>query len=487
MDKRELESVKEIINEEMKKDGVSRRDLLKLLGVSGATLMMAGAGQEARAEEAASKATGKGKVLIVGGGFGGLSIMNKLTSLADNADITLIEPSETVYYQPGYTLIAGDIYQPDDVVYNTADYVPSNAKWIQSTVTEFHPDENYVMTKDGQKVQYDYMVVTPGIQINFEGIEGFSKEIVGTNGISCLYTWEGAQKTEELMKKFCETGGKGVFTHPNTPVKCGGAPKKIQFLTDGYARKVGTRDKMTLDFYAAGGGYFGVPQYAKLIEDLYKERGFGAYFKHTLTSVDPGAKTATFNHAVEKTVKEFDDVLGEEVEVKKIANEQVTVPFDFIHVTPPMSAPDAVKNSPLSWKKGSAAAGGWVELDPQTLQHTRYPNVFGLGDAAGIPLGKTGGSVRKQYPVAAQNLIDVMNGKAPSAKYNGYTVCPLITGYGEVAMLEFDYSDPAHNVFSGKMAPSLPLDPLQPHWLYWVIKVYMLKPMTMYGMLKGLA
>ncbi len=325
------------------------------------------------------------------------------------------------------------------------------------------------------------------MQLNFDGIEGFSEDVVGKNGISCLYTWDGSQKTEELMIRFCEQGGKGVFTHPNTPIKCGGAPKKIQFLTDGYARKIGTRDKMTLDFYAPGGGYFGVPEYAKLIEDEYKKKDLGAYFKHTLTSIDPSSKEATFSHAVETMVDEYDPILEETVKVKKTSTEVVNVPFDFIHVTPPMSAPDAIKSSKLAWQKGSAAKGGWVELEPQTLQHTRYPNVFGLGDVAGIPLGKTGGSIRKQYPVAAQNLADVMAGKEPSAKYDGYTVCPLITDYGEVAMLEFDWTDPSAGVYSGKMAPSLPLNPLEPHWLYWVLKVYMLKPMTMYGMLKGMA
>ncbi|MFW6308116.1 MAG: NAD(P)/FAD-dependent oxidoreductase [Campylobacterales bacterium] len=486
MQNKELDMVVEQAREEIKKSGASRRDVLKLAGIGGAAMMMAGATQEAEAATKA-KAAVSGRVVVIGGGFAGLSFINKFTGLADGASITLIEPSETCYYQPGYTLIAADVYQPDDVVYNTADYVPSDVKWLKTSVTECHPDENYLVTQNGQKVEYDYLVVTPGLQLNFDGIEGFSEDVVGKNGISCLYTWDGSQKTEELMIRFCEQGGKGVFTHPNTPIKCGGAPKKIQFLTDGYARKIGTRDKMTLDFYAPGGGYFGVPEYAKLIEDEYKKKDLGAYFKHTLTSIDPSSKEATFSHAVETMVDEYDPILEETVKVKKTSTEVVNVPFDFIHVTPPMSAPDAIKSSKLAWQKGSAAKGGWVELEPQTLQHTRYPNVFGLGDVAGIPLGKTGGSIRKQYPVAAQNLADVMAGKEPSAKYDGYTVCPLITDYGEVAMLEFDWTDPSAGVYSGKMAPSLPLNPLEPHWLYWVLKVYMLKPMTMYGMLKGMA
>jgi len=486
MDNKELDLIVEKAREEIQKAGVSRRDILKLLGVSGATMMMAGAMNEAEAATQA-KAAGNGKILIVGGGFAGLSILNKLTGMVSNPDITIIEPSETVIYQPGYTLVAAGVYQPNDVVYNTSSYIPSGVKWIKAAVTEFHPDENYVMTSNNEKVQYDYMVVTTGLKLNFEGIQGLNEGMIGKDGIGCIYTLDGCQKTNEIMMDFLSKGGQGVFTHPATPIKCGGAPKKIQFLADGYARKIGTRDKVKLDFYAAGGGYFGVPQYAKLIEDEYKKKDLGAHFKSNLTAVDPANKEATFTTSIEKTVKELDPVFNEMVEVKKVVNEEIKVKYDFIHITPPMQAPDAVKNSPLAWQKGSAAAGGWIECDPQTLRHARYPNVFSFGDVAGIPLGKTGGSVRKQYIVAAQNLVDVMNGKEPSAKYGGYTVCPLITNYGEVAMLEFDWTDPAAGVYKGKMAPSLPLNPLEPHWLYWVIKVYMLKPMTMYGMLKGMA
>lgn len=486
MQNKELDLMAEIAIEEMKKEGLSRRDVLKLAGIGGATMMLAGTSVQAEAATVA-KASVKGKILIVGGGFAGLSILNKLISLIDNPDITIIEPNEKVLYQPGYTLIAAGVYEPDDVVYKTSSYIPSKAKWIKAEVTEFHPDENYVVTNKNEKVTYDYMVVATGLKLDFAGIEGFSEDILGQNGIACMYTHDGATKTKKLMEEFCQKGGYGVFTDPGTPIKCGGAPKKILFITDGYARKIGTRDRLKLDFYTGGSKYFGVKEYAKLIEDEYKKKDLGANFKWTLKAIDPSKKVATFNQAIEKTVQELDPIFNEMVEVKKVINESVEVPFDFIHATPPMSAPDAVKNSPLAWQKGSAAKGGWVECDPQTLRHTRYPNVFALGDVAGIPLGKTGGSVRKQYVVAAQNLVDVMSGKEPSKKYGGYTVCPVITNYGEVALLEFDWSDPANGVYSGKMAPSLPLDPLKPHWLYWVLKVYMLKPMIMYGMLRGMA
>ena len=268
----------------------------------------------------------------------------------------------------------------------------------------------------------------------------------------------------------------GVFSHPNTPIKCGGAPKKIMYLTHARLKEANARQNATLTFYPNGGKMFGVPEYHEAIVKQFEARDMKWHYKHNLVAVDPGKKVATFDHKY--LVKgEWDEDLEEYDMIPQV--KQIEVPFDFLHVTPPMSAPDFVKASPLSWKRGSASKGGWVELNKETLQHTRYSNVFGLGDVAGIPMGKTGGSVRKQYTVAAQNLIDVMGGKAPTAKYGGYTVCPLITDIGTVMLAEFDWSK--------KPTPSFPLDPTKERWIWWVLKVYMLKPMYFYGMLKGRA
>jgi len=115
-------------------------------------------------------------------------------------------------------------------------------------------------------------------------------------------------------------------------------------------------------------------------------------------------------------------------------------------------------------------------VNKETLQHIRYPEVFSLGDVAQIPMGNTGGSVRKQYKVLVDNLIAKMEGKTLDSKYAGYTVCPLITSIGTVMLAEFDWTV--------KPVPSFPLDPTVERWIFWLMKVYALKPMTMIGMLK---
>jgi len=95
-------------------------------------------------------------------------------------------------------------------------------------------------------------------------------------------------------------------------------------------------------------------------------------------------------------------------------------------------------------------------------------------------MGKTGGSVRKQYKVLVDNMVASMEGKSSlPSRYGGYTVCPLITSIGTVMLAEFDWSK--------KPTPSFPLDPTQERWIWWLLKVYALKPMTIYGMLPGRA
>lgn len=479
MHEKEISDFYEQLDNQLKKGGLSRRDALKLAGLSSMAFMLNPT--KSNAQEKKKTPSQGSHIVIVGGGAAGCSISNYLANNIDNPKITIIEPDkQSISYQPGQTLIGAGVWTKDDIVGNTAEYLPSNIKWIEDKATEFDPDSNQVKTAKNGTISYDFLVVATGLQLNYEHIQGLSKEMIGTNGIGSVYFANGAVKTWKLMQEFIEQSKKkhvqGVFTHPNTPIKCGGAPKKIMYLTHARLRDAKTRQNSTLTFYPNGGAMFGVPEYHEAIVKQFEKRDMKYQYKHNLIEVDAAAKKAKFQHHF--LIKgEYDPDIEEYTMIPQ--TKEVIVDYDFLHVTPPMSAPNAVKNSLLSWQKGSASKGGWVELKKETLQHTRYPNVFALGDVAGIPMGKTGGSVRKQYTVCANNLISVMSGKEPKAKYDGYTVCPLITDIGTVMLAEFDWS--------GKPKPSFPLDPSVERWIWWILKVYMLKPMYFYGMLKGRA
>ncbi|MGB5964711.1 MAG: FAD/NAD(P)-binding oxidoreductase [Sulfurimonadaceae bacterium] len=485
--------IKELLKEVEKEMPVlSRREAIKLMGMSPlAAGVIASAGTAAGTEAIASDA--KGKILIVGGGLAGMSTAARLSNSLSSPDITVIEPDpKSVSYQPGQTLVAAGVWEPEDIVYKRDDYLPSGVNLIKDSVATFDPANNSVTTASGETVTYDYLIVATGLMLNYGAIKGLKGEItsagadngevlekIGKDGVHSLYFQDGATKTydgiqELIAKAEAHTGEEklqALFTHPNTPIKCGGAPKKIVYLTHARLEEAGVRDKVELTFLPNGGKMFGVKEFHDAIVEQFKVRDFKWHYKHNLVEIDTENKIAVFDHHWEEK-GEYDKELEAYDMITK--HERVEKKYDFIHITPPMKAPDVVANSPLG------SAKGWVPAIKETLQHLKFDNVFTLGDVAAVPMGKTGGSVRKQYKVVVDNLIATMEGKSKlPAAYGGYTVCPLITSIGTVMLAEFDWTK--------KPTPSFPLDPTKERWIWWLLKVYALKPMTIHGMLSGRA
>lgn len=457
---------------QLEKNGIDRRDFMKILGSLG-LLSVAGT-QDAKAFS--SKA--RGKIVIIGGGAAGLSMAARLTRWLDTPDITLIDPSDRQYYQPGFTLIASGVYQPNDVFKSQQSCIPDGVKWIKDSAIEVDPVWNQITTKNNGKIAYDFLVLTPGLQMNFDRVEGITRETLGEGNAHCMYDYEGAQRTWKAIQEFSKTGGHGIYCDTYTKHKCGGAPKKICLLTEDYSRKQKTRDRMTFDYYTAANELYDVPFFTPRLEEIYKERNVNITLNHRLKSVDTAAKKATFEK-VEKVKKEVTDgVTGQLKTVEETVKTPLVLEYEFLHFLPPMSGPDFIRDAGLGFAEGKLAADNWVATDKETLVHTKYNNIISLGDCAGIPTSKTSAAIRIQAPVAAKNLISLMEGKTPEEKYNGYAACPIITEYGKLLMCEFDYDK--------KPAVSIPfIDASKEHWLGWFIKVYLLKPIYFHGMLKG--
>ncbi|MFT5835898.1 MAG: sulfide:quinone oxidoreductase [Sulfurimonas sp.] len=470
---------------------MSRRDAMKYLTMSPLAASILASATVGTSTVSASNV--KGKILIVGGGLSGMSTAARLNNTISDADITVIEPDPlSCSYQPGQTLVAAGIWDRSEIVYKRDDKLPDGVKLIKGSVTAFDPDNNSVTVDGSKEISYDQIIIATGLVLNYAAIDGLDGVItsatkdnaatrakIGKNGVHSIYFQDGAQDTykgiQELIAKAKAHKGpeklQAVFTHPNTPIKCGGAPKKIMYLTNARLEEAGVRDKVELTFYPNGGKMFGVPEYHEAIVEQYKERGFKWHYAHNLTKIDTDAKVATFNHHWKEKGAWDEDLEEYGIELK---SEPVEVKYDFIHITPPMKAPDVVAQSKIGSSKG------WVPVTKETLQHVKYKNAWCLGDVAAVPMGKTGGSARKQYRVVVDNVIASMEGKTTlPAKYHGYTVCPLITSIGTVMLAEFNWTK--------KPTPFVPLDPTQERWIWWLLKVYALKPMTVIGMLGGRA
>ncbi|AFZ19061.1 NAD(P)/FAD-dependent oxidoreductase [Allocoleopsis franciscana] len=394
------------------------------------------------------------QIVIVGGGAAGITVASQLLAKNSKLDIAIIEPSDKHYYQPAWTLVGGGQFKAEDTVKPEASCIPSGVTWIKDYAAEFDPDNNIVKTREGKQVSYDYLVVCPGIQIDWNAIAGL-KEALGKNGVCSNYSFEGAPYTWETIRNF--KGGNALFTYPATPIKCGGAPQKIMYLADDTFRQNGVRNQTNVMFCSAVGAIFPVPAYAEPLMQVVKRRDIQLNFKHNLKAIRADSKEAVFDVTTDDGVKE------------------VAIPYDMIHVTPPMSAPDFIKTSKLAGTEGPSK--GWVNVNKDTLQHNVYPNVFSLGDASSLPISKTAAAIRGQAPVLVENLLAVMQTHSLTGKYEGYTCCPLITGYGTVIMAEFDYTNQPLSTF--------PMDPREERYSMWLVKRHVLPWLYWNRMLKG--
>lgn len=390
----------------------------------------------------------KFEVVIVGGGTAGISVAARLRK--KGLGVAIIEPSDVHYYQPLWTLVGGGIVPKEETRRSEGDYIPEGAAWIKERAAEFSPESNEVITQSGKRIGYDYLVVCPGIQIDWDKIKGLP-EAIGKDGVCSNYSYEYVDKTWEFIKN--TKSGNAIFTQPNTPIKCGGAPQKICYLAEDYFRLHGVRDKVTVKFISAAPTIFGSPYYAPALAKHCEEKGIITQFKTNLIEIRPESKEAVF--------------------VNLDTNEETIENYDLLHVTPPMSAPDFIKRSPL------ANAAGWVDVDKETLRHTKYENVFGLGDASSLPTSKTGAAIRKQVPVVVENLLSLRSGRPLTARYNGYTSCPLVTGYDSLIMAEFGYDLQPLETF--------PIDQRKERYSMFLVKRYLLPQLYWHGMLRGRA
>ncbi|CAA7616279.1 NAD(P)/FAD-dependent oxidoreductase [Magnetospirillum sp. UT-4] len=432
---------------------LDRRRFLKL-GAAGLAALPALPGTGAKA---ATKVSTSAHIVIAGAGAAGLAAASRLAERLEGARITIIDARKEHYYQPGFTLVAGGLKPEGYVTSATRDYLPASVRWIEERVAEFDPEGNKVVTEGGQSVGYDALIVATGLQLDYGAVAGMEVDRIGRDGLGSVYAGPGAAAaTWQAMSRFADQGGRGLFLRPNTEMKCAGAPLKYAFITDDYLRRRGNRSKAELVYAANNKALFSVPIVSEKVRMLFRDRAIQTRYDHVMTAIDLGAKVATFSTPTGPT----------------------EIGYDFINVVPPMRAPEAVRASPLPWQGGAWAADGWIEADKATLRHPRFPNVFAVGDVAGVPKGKTAASVKWQVPVAVDHLVAQLQGKTSDSVYTGYTSCPLITRLGRAMLVEFDYDNNLTPSFPGVIAP------LEELWITWVMKTIALKP-TYLAMLRG--
>ena len=390
------------------------------------------------------------KIVIIGGGTGGISVAARLLRKSSNFhhEILILDPSSTHYFQPLWTLVGAGVIPKRFTARSMETVIPDGAIWHKKAVTTIDPDANEVTTDDGTVYSYDYLVVAAGVELNWDNIKGL-KETLGKNGVCSNYSSEHVEYTWEALRTF--ESGNAIFTHPHGPIKCGGAPQKIMYLTDEALTNFGVRDKAKLIFTIGKPKVFDIPEYEDVIKEVIDRKQIETRVNTDLIEVRGEEREAVF-----KNIK---------------TGEITTESFELLHVVPTIQAPLFIRESKLANEEG------WVHVHKHTLQHVKYSNVFALGDNSSLPTSRSGAAIRKQAPVLVDNLLSFMQETPLTAQYDGYTSCPIVTGYGSVVLAEFGYEN--------KLMETMPFNQRKERLSMYILKKDILPIVYWNGMLKG--
>ncbi|PID63782.1 MAG: TIGR01244 family phosphatase [Gammaproteobacteria bacterium] len=393
-------------------------------------------------------------IVIVGAGAAGVSVAASLKSRKASLDVCIIDPAEIHYYQPGWTMVGGGVFAPETTARTMGSLIPGGVHWLKSAVAAFEPADNAVILEGCRVVKYQRLIVCPGIKLDWHQVEGLV-DTLGKNGVTSNYRYDIAPYTWELVQGL--RNGRAIFTQPPMPIKCAGAPQKAMYLSGDHWFRQGVLDNIDIQFNNAGGVLFGVKEYVPALETYVEKYGASLNFFHNLVAVDGPAQKAWF-----------------EVKEPEAEPRQVEMDFDMMHVSPPQTAPDFIRVSPL------ADAAGWVDVDQQTLRHKQFDNIWSLGDVMNAPNAKTAAAARKQAPVVAENVIADIEGRSSVSQYDGYGSCPLTVERGKIVLAEFGYG--------GTLLPSFPkwlIDGTKPSRMAWLLKASVLPPVYWRAMLRG--
>jgi sulfide:quinone oxidoreductase len=426
------------------------------------------------------------QVVVIGGGTAGIMVAAQLLKKDNSLSIGLIEPADTHYYQPAWTLVGAGTYDFDKTARTMSSIMPKGVDWIKDYASGFNPESNTINTQKSGDITYDYLVVAPGLVYDFSMVKGLTecidKGVVCSNYTNPNHTWD-------VIKNF--KGGTALFTQPATPIKCGGAPQKIMYLAESHFRKTGVKDKTDIIFATPGSVIFAVPEIKKTLMEVIDRKDINVRFFHKLIEIDSEKKIAWYEVTTEVTSGgcvviqgNIDGKLDEniqynykDVKVEKDGN-RFGIHYDMLHLAPPQTAPKFIQDSPL------VNADKWLDVSHETMQHNKYSNIFGLGDVAALPTAKTGAAIRKQVPIVVDNLLHLMkNSTIGTMEYDGYSSCPLVTDYGKMVLAEFDYKN--NFIPDPKLKQLFIGDSSKEHWRLWMLKKYMLPYLYWNKMMKG--
>ncbi len=385
------------------------------------------------------------QLVILGAGTAGTMVANRLRrTLADDWRITLVDQSETHYYQPGFLFIPFGIYSQRDVVKPERDFVPPGVEFVVSPIELIEPERRRVrLSKDGRSLDYDFLVIATGTHIRPDQTPGLA-EHEWRRSIFDFYTLEGAVALAKHLRTW--KGGRLVVNVVDNPIKCPVAPLEFLMLADWFFRERGMRDRVELIYATPLSGAFTKPIAAKHLSNLLQEKEIQVVPDFMVERVDPDAK-------------------------KLISYDEQEVAYDLLVSVPLNMGAEVIARS------GLGDSLNYVAVDKHTFVSPKYPEIFALGDAAALPTSKAGSVAHFAVECFAENFVHYVEGLEMPHKFDGHANCFIESGFGKALLIDFNYDVeplPGHYPLPGigpltllKESEANHWGKLMFRWVYW--------------------
>ena len=347
------------------------------------------------------------RVLILGGGFGGIATAHRLKKrLGNEVDVILVDrrPYFMVGFRKSWALVGESPLEAGQKPIDSLSRLGVDVR--RATIETIQPQEKSA-TVDGERIQADALVIALGAELNPSAVPGFAEHAYN------VYDPNDIPRAEKALSEF--KGGRLVIGIFGAPYKCPPAPLEMALLIQEKFKKSGVQ--ATIEVFTPQPVTLPILSQASCdaVDGRLLENGIHTYGHHKALRVDAG----------------------------EVVFEKRNIGFDLLLGIPPHRAPAVVRES------GLVGESGWIEINPRTCA-TSFDGVYAIGDTTQIVLAnkkalpKAGLFAEMMGETVAERLADEFSGKEPAAQFSGEGGCFFEVGNGEAMMIKGSFlAEPA--------------------------------------------
>lgn len=365
--------------------------------------------------------TTRRKIVIIGGGVGGMAVFTKIHEELRYPDVTLIEPSTHCVYPPLWPLVSVGAATPEETLRPIRDYLPETSRWSRDRAKKIDQKKHIVVTEGGREIPYEFLVICPGLVHNPKDIKKLDS-MIEDGHVQSTYDLASAERTYAALQEVEE--GTILVTTNALGIRDNYTLVMAHMIEDYVSRK-GIRDKVKVIFATVNDQLFPNDEVHKAYERLASNKKIEIITGQKLVGIDTEAKEAELAPLDEKG---------------KPSKETTKIPYSFLHVTPELVPPEVVGKSKLIARRGDFK--GWLNVDPFTLENTKDPNVFGLGEVTNLEIPMSMDALEAQATVVAHNLVSRLRGRGPYfyKTYDGSASLPFVYGQGSAVQSRVQFN-----------------------------------------------